>query len=265
MSTIPRGRFITREEVGLGSIEGSSLQMGSLKEFALQNRQDNSPQLGTLQDYLKRFGNLQEYLKRYGEEKNVQPLSQPPSGLEDVVGQFKACHESISSLFKEVMDLPLNGKIGAERRSDSYDAETIRFFHGCVERESRIFDGTTSGLVREILALSSPEPGQVEALSSILTFLYAGNESKGAEKPWDQKDADMMSLVSHTPIKLLRMGDIYFLSLNGRRVSRIRLTPQGAASEIVRINHIDGYEDADLEAVKNDILESIGAPWKVWL
>jgi hypothetical protein len=134
-----------------------------------------------------------------------------------------------------------------------------------VEKESGIFDSTMPGLVREILALSSPEPGQVEALSSILTFLYAGNESKGTEEPWDQKDADMMSLVGHTPVKLLRLGKLYFLSLNGKRVSRIRLTSQGAASEIVRLTHIDGYEDAGLEAVKDYILETIGAPWKTWL
>jgi hypothetical protein len=241
-----RGRFITREEVGLGSIEGSSFQ----------NRQDGSLQLGTLQDYVERYGY---------EPKN--PFKSPPA-TEIVRVDDPECeshHDKTVRLYCDMMDLPLSGKIGAERRPDSYDDETTRFFHGCVEKESGIFDSTMPGLVREILALSSPEPGQVEALSSILTFLYAGNESKGTEEPWDQKDADMMSLVGHTPVKLLRLGKLYFLSLNGKRVSRIRLTSQGAASEIVRLTHIDGYEDAGLEAVKDYILETIGAPWKTWL
>lgn len=229
--------------------------IGSLKDFSLQNRQEGPRQLGTLRDYLK----------LYGEEKKVQPLSQPPPGLGDVLRQFEETYGHITKPYIDMMDLPLSGKIGAERRPDSYDAEAVRFFQGCVEKEAGIFDSTMSGLVRSIIALPSPKPGQVEALSSVLTFLRAGNESKGTEEPWYQKDADMMSLVGHTPVKLLRLGNLYFLSLNGKRVSRIRLTSQGAASEIVRLTHIDGYKDADLEAVKDYILERIGAPWKVWL
>jgi hypothetical protein len=95
--TMVRGRFITREEVGLGSIEGSSFQ----------NRQDGSLQLGTLQDYVERYGY---------EPKN--PFKSPPA-TEIVRVDDPECeshHDKTVRLYCDMMDLPLSGKAGQLRR-----------------------------------------------------------------------------------------------------------------------------------------------------
>jgi hypothetical protein len=255
--------LVTRDGFGIGSIEGCSTQIGGLKDFSLQNHQDGSLQLGTLQDYLN----------RYGEERFKPPPASETVRADDPVESFeqKTIRESA-----DMMDLPLGNNIGAERKSSSYYAKTVRFFHDCLEKRSGIYANTTEEIVHRIIALESPEQVHAEALSSVLTFIYAGEESFATQACWSQGATDsahMAWLLIGCPIELFKFEalvddcivNLYFLRLNGNRVSRIRLTPQGAASEIVRLGHIDGYEDADLEAVKDDILGSIGAPWKVWL